>query len=395
MNTVARIVGAAPCRLWGIDGAERLRRQLAQSGMVVIDDDMPLPATATRVVVANAAYLFEILTLSGLAEHDRALLECPDDQRIAAAVVPIAELGTAIDTVRNSGRPAGDITLLGPADLAGYDRRLRKSAPPLLTPVSVDQREVLEARLYGNAYKGITDLITKWAWPRPARAVVGWCARLGVTPNMVTLTGLMLVVVATCLFYAGAFASGLVCAWIMTLLDTVDGKLARVTVMSSRFGHILDHGIDLIHPPFWYAAWGLGLGMDSLMGLPIETWCWLVGSGYVAGRLLEALFHQLGHCGIFAWRPFDAYFRLVTARRNPCLIILTVLLAAGRADLAFVGVAGWTLLSSAILMLRLLYAVGVRWRTGPLDSWLKDADRARREHPHAWRTFSATRGAYR
>ena len=86
----------------------------------------------------------------------------------------------------------------------------------------------------------------------------------------------------------------------------------------------------------------------------------------------------------------------MTARRNPCLIILTLGLAAGRADLAFLGVVAWTLASSAILLLRLLYAAGVRWRSGrPLDSWLKDSARAEREHPLSWQTFSATRGAYR
>jgi len=182
----------------------------------------------------------------------------------------------------------------------------------------------------------------------------------------------------------------------MTLLDTVDGKLARVSVASSRVGHILDHGIDLLHPPFWYIAWGLGLGSAHVAGFQVELLCWLVGAGYVAGRLIEAAFHQLGHCGMFSWRPFDAWFRLVTARRNPCLIILTLAAAAGRADLAFVGVVGWTLASSAIAFLRLLYAAGVRWHSGQaLDSWLKDGERAAREHPRAWRTFSATRGAYR
>ena len=59
-------------------------------------------------------------------------------------------------------------------------------------------------------------------WPRPARRVVGWCANSGITPNMVTITGLLLVLAATWLFAHGAFASGLVCGWIMTLLDTVD-----------------------------------------------------------------------------------------------------------------------------------------------------------------------------
>ena len=49
-----------------------------------------------------------------------------------------------------------------------------------------------------------------------------------------------------------------------------------------------------------------------------------------------------------------------------------------------------------MLFLRLLYAAGVRWRSGqPLDSWLKDGASAAREHPRAWQTFSVTRGAYR
>ena len=32
----------------------------------------------------------------------------------------------------------------------------------------------------------------------------------------------------------------------MTFLDTVDGKLARCTIASSKLGNIFDHGIDLV-----------------------------------------------------------------------------------------------------------------------------------------------------
>jgi len=58
----------------------------------------------------------------------------------------------------------------------------------------------------------------------------------------------------------------------MTFLDTVDGKLARVTVNSSPFGHIYDHAIDLISPPFWYLAWGLGL-KSWQPGIPFPGGC--------------------------------------------------------------------------------------------------------------------------
>ena len=255
-----------------------------------------------------------------------------------------------------------------------------------------ERRSALESILYGNSYKGITDLVTKWLWPRPARRVVGWCAYAGITPNMVTLAGLALVIASAWLFAHGAFASGLVCGWVMTLLDTVDGKLARVTVQASKLGHWLDHGMDIVHPPFWYVLWGTGLGA-TLDAATQHLMVQLIVGGYLAGRALEALFHALGSCSLFAWRPFDAYFRLITARRNPCLIILTLALTCGRADWARYGVAWWTAASSAVMALRLLYAGYERLRHGPLRSWLTDPAAAEM-HAEAYRTFAGTRGAY-
>ena len=415
MNVSALIVGDTPCRLWGLDAHERLRRQLREVGVRVVVTDPAQASDAQQILVIDARFLFGLLTLRGILGHPDTLLIRPDDARVAAALVAREWLDAVVACVRDgTAKPPGlrAITVL---DLAGYDRNLRKTAPPLLEEVTPDKCPALEALLYGNAYKGVTDFVTKWWWPRPARLLVRWCADHGITPNMVTLLGVALVLAATYAFYRGAYGVGLACAWAMTLLDTVDGKLARVTVASSKLGHVLDHGVDIVHPPFWYLAWGVGLGaievIDPLLwtvawGLGLDTaqpgrtsivvLCGLVFGGYLAGRLIEVAFHQLGRCGIFAWRPFDAWFRLITARRNPCLVILTIGTLAGRPELAFVGVVAWTLASTAILFLRLLYAAFVRWQSGqPLDSWLKDGTSAAREHARAWRIFSVTRGAYR
>jgi len=415
IHTAALIVGASPCRLWGLDSHERLRRQLKEVGVRAIATEPADLGDARQVLIVDAGFLFGLLTLRGVLAHPDALLVWPDDNRVAAALVACERVNEVLGCIRDGASRPHDLHPLTTRDLAGYDRNLRKTAPPLLEAVTPDKRAALEALLYGNAYKGVTDFVTKYWWPRPARVLVGWCARLGITPNTVTLVGVLLMLMATYAFFQGAYAIGLACGWVMTLLDTVDGKLARVTVASSRFGHALDHGVDIVHPPFWYVAWGLGLealeSVDPLVwtaawdlglgsaqpeGISVAMLCWLVAGGYVAGRLIEVAFHQLGHCGIFAWRPFDAWFRLIVARRNPCLVILTVGTLFGRPDLAVVGVAFWTLASAAILFLRFLYAAGVRLRTGrPLDSWLKDGTSAAREHARAWRIFSVTRGAYR
>jgi len=85
----------------------------------------------------------------------------------------------------------------------------------------------------------------------------------------------------------------------------------------------------------------------------------------------------------------------VTGRRNPCLIIMTVALLIGSPEAALIGVVGWTVLSSAIMLLRLAQASAIRMVDGPLVSWLADPVQAAARYPTTFRTFSRTRGAYR
>ena len=112
--------------------------------------------------------------------------------------------------------------------------------------------------------------MTKWVWPAPARGVTRLCVRLGLLPNHVTALSWVLAILAGLLFYQGEFFAGLLAGWLMTFLDTVDGKLARVTVTSSALGNYFDHVLDLLHPPFWYLAWGLGLASFDPVFLKVE-----------------------------------------------------------------------------------------------------------------------------
>ena len=395
MSDYAYVIGESDVALWGISSRERLARQVAELDEVAMLDDLESLPEGARVLCVRADYLFESRTLKSLAERDDTILRCASDGRLAAGCCEkdkadqlLSALGSGAD---EHGHEAG-FAVVEPAFLAEYEDRLRKAEEPLLLPVS-EPRAVLEDHLYGRSYKGITDLVTKWFWPRPARHAVRICARLGLTPNMVTLTGLALVIYAGYAFYHGDYWLGLAAGWFMTFLDTVDGKLARVTIKSSRLGHVLDHGMDIIHPPFWYALWGMSL-TGPLLGFSVEALCWWTFAGYLGGRLIEGAFHGLGACSMFEWRPFDAYFRLITGRRNPCLIILTAAMAFGSAEAAFVGVVFWTAATTLVLFLRLLQATGVRLISGPLRSWLADPALAAAGHPRAFQTFSRTRGAY-
>ena len=253
---------------------------------------------------------------------------------------------------------------LSPDALApAYLPNLRKRERPYVYAARADSVREVEKRTFDASYKGLTDLVTKWLWPRPAMAATGWCARRGITPNTVTLASWVLAGLALWLFYEGDFGLGLVAAWGMTFLDTVDGKLARVTLTSSKLGDVLDHGLDLLHPPFWYLAWGLGLAVPH----PVSTG--IVVGGYVVGRLLEGAFLAAFRFETHSWRPLDGAFRTVTARRNPNLILLTVAAVAGRPDLGLVMVALWTVASLLFHTVRLAQAFRARARGEEVVAW--------------------------
>jgi phosphatidylglycerophosphate synthase len=176
------------------------------------------------------------------------------------------------------------------------------------------------------------------------------------------------------LFWRGHYWLGFLSGFIFMVLDTVDGKLARCTGASSKWGNVFDHGIDLIHPPFWYWAWQHGL---AEYGRPIEpvaaTMIMLaIVIGYVAQRAIEGIFiKRFDGMHIHVWRPIDSQFRLITARRNPNMVILFGALLFARPDVGLQLVAWWTIVSLIFHAVRLAQASEQAGRGVPIKSWLE------------------------
>lgn len=371
----ARIVGSCDTRLWGLSSLERLRRMLAGEGIVdVADASQAVPADHS-VLLLRADFLYEQRTLHDLTARCPILLT--RREATVAAHVPAALAAATIAHLADAAAPApAGVARESVAGLSGaYSRKLRKSQPPVVLPIQAAHQDALERHLFDGAYKGITDLVTKFAWPAPARVVVRWCTQAGIPPNIVTGASLVLAFAVMYLFVQGHFWLGLLLGWIMTFLDTVDGKLARVTIQSTSLGHALDKGIDLITPPIWYICWGLGLGAagpgeEALL----TTFAYILG-GYIAGRLVEGCFDWfLDDMAVFTWRKLDAYVRLIIARRNPNLILLTAFLAVGQPAAGLDAVAAWTVWCTVFLLIRLAQAAFERAIKGPLESWLSRVD---------------------
>ena len=259
------------------------------------------------------------------------------------------------------------------ADLgASYWQALRKREEPYALLSGHEDAAHTEWRMFMGTYKGATDLVTKWLWPRPAFYVTKFCARFGITPNQVTAVSLVMVIAAFYWFWEGAWLLGLLAAWLMTFLDTVDGKLARITLRSSKFGNFFDHSIDLVHPPFWYWAWAVGVqtGPNSLAADTLIAVLAIIIGGYILQRVIEGIaIWRLG-LEIHVWRKIDTWFRLVTARRNPNLVLLTLSIAIARPDLGLVAVAVWTAVCLLLHVFQLFQAFAAVGKDGKLRSWM-------------------------
>ncbi len=374
------IVNTCEVALWGVSQAQRIHKILSRIGCVTEIADLSQLKRNQKILLLRADYLFEANVLQKLTQQQQAILVSSGDDTVpVAAWVDQACYDTAVEALQLGKLSLFDAALpvMTPSGLTGgYDPRLRKYDLAHVVQITSKNRHIIENYLYDKSYKGITDFVTKWWWPLPARWVVRKCARLKISPNMVTATGWLLTIFCGFAFYYGELVAGLCGAWLMTFLDTVDGKLARVTLQSSKIGHIMDHGLDIIHPPIWYWCWIAGLGLSDLtvLGLTysVTGWMFVLLIAYIGGRMFEGLFQLFfNDISIFCWKPVDSYHRLVTARRNPCLLLLTLSLMLADPVSGFIWVLGWSVVSTLMLAIRFFYAVLVRFTSGPLESWVE------------------------
>ena len=154
--------------------------------------------------------------------------------------------------------------------------------------------------MLGNHGRGLT----KALFTRPALAL----GRLGVTPNMLTVTGTVLsVTAAVTLLSRGHFVVGPLVLLVVLVADSFDGILARATGKSSVFGAFLDSTMDRLADGAVLgslAAWAaraesigaaasvgiaertdrllVALGATFIVGLGAPQWVLTVGLLYVA-----------------------------------------------------------------------------------------------------------------
>jgi CDP-diacylglycerol--glycerol-3-phosphate 3-phosphatidyltransferase len=97
-------------------------------------------------------------------------------------------------------------------------------------------------------------------WDRGMKPVGGFIGRSGVTPNQITLLGVVVQAVVSYLIVADRLAEAGFVLIAAALLDTVDGAVAKARGLTSKFGAFLDSTMDRLS--------------DALVFLPI-AWLYL------------------------------------------------------------------------------------------------------------------------
>jgi phosphatidylglycerophosphate synthase len=369
------LAGADAGAIFGRSTGERLGRQFARAGLAGRVNPTEAQTHAGPVLLVRADAVIDEPLISLLVKSPGLVL-LSDDTGAVLAIHASGDEAKILLPILAGKKPLPakwKSSAAKPAELdAVFWEKLRKREVPYARLADGENNKDLEWRVFMGTYKGATDIVTKRLWPYPAFLVTRFFAPLGVTPNQVTTIGAIATVAAFFLFMNGHFAWGLFAGWLMTFLDTVDGKLARTTLTSSKWGDVFDHGIDLVHPPFWYYAWGVGLAAAGYNWPPAFFWMIFAAilGGYVLQRLMEGISIKGLGMEIHIWRRIDTYFREITARRNPNLVILTVSLLFSRPDLGLIWVAIWTLACLLLHALQLAQAFAAKSKSGPLASWM-------------------------
>ena len=160
---------------------------------------------------------------------------------------------------------------------------------------------------------------------------------------------------------ASATFAAVVAAWSGVILDSVDGKLARLTLHLSDAMGALEHVTAAVGLVLWFAALGWHFtGGGLLQGGTLAMATWALIAAHVVDKMVSGLFRKQFGRELFDYRPVDAVFHLVAARRNTHLLLLSLGVLAVRAELAFVGMAAWMVITLVFHLVRWSWAVVAR-----------------------------------
>ncbi len=213
--------------------------------------------------------------------------------------------------------------------------------------------------LIDAAQKGVLDFPARYLHPWPENMLAKAAANTRITPNQITVYSALIAFFGTYLFATQYFLSGLIIAVIAGILDGVDGKLARIKLLSSPFGDRLDHSLDVSFEFSWYIA--LGWGLSQATGDANALWVgYAILCVMILARALCGVYRLITGHQIHDHTAFDRGVRLVAGRRNIYVLVWLAGALAGNLLAAFYIVLLWAIATASVYVARILFALIVK-----------------------------------
>jgi phosphatidylglycerophosphate synthase len=244
----------------------------------------------------------------------------------------------------------GKLDIVDAAQQDDYIVAMRRRVRPLCfhAPLEHD-RSLAERIILDSAQKGTLDLPAYFHAPIETRIISLLC-KTPITPNQITIAGLMIGLSATAAFAIGHVGLGILAALVFGIVDGLDGKQSRVKIETTERGK-WEHHLDYLIENSWWAVIAFYLWRSSQLPNAFYFLALLIASHVLdefakrrvklaRGRLLDDVM------------PFDRAFRLIAARRNVYVWILACGFLLGAFPQSYVIICGWAAFSAAIHLVR-------------------------------------------
>jgi len=209
-------------------------------------------------------------------------------------------------------------------DMDQYIPELRQTAVPSLIKLQ-DKSSIraIENEMYEKTFKGVIDFIAAYVYRIPVRGLVRLLAPTRITPNHVTAMSVICSLAAIPLFAMGWLGTGLAVAFVFVIADSLDGKLARMTVRFSKVADKVDHFTSPAFETCYYLAWGWYFSGGDFSTLPGKA-AVLLCCFFVLDRIITSVFGCKYGRSLLDYNKCDARFHLIAARRNINLFIMVI-----------------------------------------------------------------------
>jgi phosphatidylglycerophosphate synthase len=185
--------------------------------------------------------------------------------------------------------------------------------------------------------------------------IVKRLCRTSIRPNQVTFVTMLIGLAVTALFATGRLWWGVALAYVIEVLDGVDGKLARTKVETTAAGE-WEHEVDYTIELSWWTALGFHFHATRLTSA-----YWLLAL-YVVFDLVDRLAKRAVKLKVGRnlddVSNFDRFVRCIGARRNINIWILIAALALADPANGFVLIGWWMAATAFVHICRALQIGG-------------------------------------